>query len=148
MSVRQATTQDTNALKLCIDRAYAPFKAALPDLPEVSSGLEEDIQAHSVFVAETGGRIAGGAVLVLDGETAVLFNVAVDPDHGEKGIGRRLIEACCAQAAQRGYSDISLATHAAMPDNVALYRHLGWLEYERSGNKVRMHKPLGGVRSA
>ena len=35
-----------------------------------------------------------------------------------------------------------LNTHAAMPDNVALYQHLGWETSGQHGNTVAMRKAI------
>jgi len=35
-----------------------------------------------------------------------------------------------------------IATHVGMPQNAALYSHLGWSEAERNGNKILMKKAL------
>ncbi|MEW4460951.1 GNAT family N-acetyltransferase [Roseibium algicola] len=137
-----AKLQDVPALKTCIDRAYALVKSTLPDLPDVSSGLEEDIGQNQVFVAETDGRIVGCAILGLHGQSAHLMNIAVDPDSRGMGIGRLLMETVEVFASESGATEIHLATHVAMPENVALYAHLGWSELERNGNKVLMKKDL------
>jgi N-acetylglutamate synthase-like GNAT family acetyltransferase len=141
-AIRKAKLQDAPHLKACIDRAYAPVKAALPDLPDVSGGIEDDISDNHVFVAETGDRIAGCAILSLCGDSAHLMNIAVEPDSNGKGIGRKLIEAAEAFARGNGAREIRLATHVGMPGNVALYAHLGWSKMERSGNKILMKKDL------
>ncbi len=141
-AIRRANLQDVNALKQCIDRAYAPVKARLNGLPDVSAGLESEITDNVVYVAETGENIIGCAVLTVDGKTAQLVNIAVDPDYAGRGAGRKLIDVIEAHARDRGAIEIRLTTHIAMPENVALYAHLGWSETGRSGNKVRMSKPI------
>jgi N-acetylglutamate synthase-like GNAT family acetyltransferase len=141
-AIRRANLQDVNALKQCIDRAYAPVKARLSDLPDVSAGLESEIADNVVYVAETDEKLIGCSVLAIDGELAQLVNFAVDPEYGGRGAGRRLIEVIETHARDMGAIEIQLATHAGMPENVALYAHLGWSETGRSGNKVRMSKPI------
>ncbi|MCK7615838.1 GNAT family N-acetyltransferase [Roseibium sediminicola] len=131
-----------NRLKTCIDRAYQPVKSRLPDLPDVSAGLAEDIRDHHVFVAELDGELAGCAILSLSGTSAHLMNIAVDPDAKGMGLGRLLIEHLERYARAGGATELHLATHVGMPDNVALYSHLGWSETSRNGNKVLMKKDL------
>lgn len=79
--------------------------------------------------------MVAGRVLHLD-------NLAVHPDHGGKGLARRLITTAEQAARADGYDTLHLATHVDMPNNVALYTRLGWVEIQRSGNKVMMAKPL------
>jgi len=40
-AIRKAKLQDAPHLKACIERAYAPVKSTLPDLPDVSSGIAD-----------------------------------------------------------------------------------------------------------
>ncbi|WP_209000445.1 GNAT family N-acetyltransferase [Labrenzia sp. DG1229] len=141
-SIRKAKMQDVAALKRCIERAYAPVKARLSDLPDVSAGLEEDIATKTVLVTETGGKISGCIILNLDGVPAQLENVAVDPDFKGLGLGRKLMEKAEEFACKSGATAIQLATHANMPENVSLYSHLGWSETLRTGNKIMMKKDL------
>ncbi|CTQ73030.1 GNAT family N-acetyltransferase [Roseibium alexandrii] len=141
-AIRRANLQDMNALKQCIDRAYAPVKTRLSDLPDVSAGLESEITDNVVYVAETDEKLIGCAILAIDGELAQLVNIAVDPEYGGRGAGRRLIEVIETHARDMGAIEIQLATHIGMPENVALYAHLGWSETGRSGSKVGMSKPI------
>lgn len=141
-AIRRAELQDAPAVKRCIDRAYAPVKQRLADLPEVSAGIEEDITDQVVFVAVTGTAVAGCAVLSVNGPVAHLMNVAVDPDFKGRGIGGHLIGAVEGHAQEAGCKKLRLATHVGMPENVQLYMHLGWSETGRTGNKVLMSKSL------
>ncbi|WP_298986565.1 GNAT family N-acetyltransferase [uncultured Roseibium sp.] len=141
-AIRKAEMQDAAALKTCIERAYAPVRLKLSDLPDVSAGIEEDIAGNEVFIAETDGCTAGCAILSFDGSRAHLSNIAVDPDFKGQGIGTALIGAVEAAARAKEVLVIHLATHVSMPENVALYSRLGWLETQRTGNKVLMEKSL------
>lgn len=142
VTYRQAHPADAEALAACIDRAYAQYRAEIPDLPDVSSGVAEDIANHDVWVAERGADIVGGLILVRREDDALLANLAVDPRATGAGIGRALIglaEEACLKA---GRHTLRLATHVAMPGNIALYTRLGWQETGRDGTKVQMEKRL------
>lgn len=141
MHIRQATQSDTEALVRVIDRAYEIYKIELPDLPDVSSGVEDEIAEGNVWVAESG-SVVGGVFLTFDGTEAVLTNIAVDPIRSGEGIGKALIAHAEAECKKRGVLTLKLATHVKMPENVALYSHLGWVETGREGNKVYMSKQL------
>jgi GNAT superfamily N-acetyltransferase len=141
-AIRKANLQDVAALKMCIDRAYAPVKQRLKDLPDVSGDLEEEIANKHVFITEIGDTPAACAVLSLDGEKAHLANVAVDPNMKGQGLGRLMMNFVEEFARQQGSQEICLATHIKMPENVELYRHLGWHETSRTGNKILMRKEL------
>ena len=141
MHIRKATQSDNEALVKVIDRAYEIYKIELPDLPDVSSGVEDDIADGNVWVAESGG-IVGGVFLTFDKSDAVLTNIAVDPIRSGEGIGKALIAHVQAECKKRGFLTLKLATHIKMPENIALYSHLGWVETGCDGNKVFMSKQL------
>lgn len=141
-AIRKAELQDAAALKTCIERAYAPVRMKLSDLPDVSAGIDEDIANNEVFIAETDNRIAGCAILSVNGRISHLTNVAVDPDFKGQGVGKALIGAVEDAARTKKILAIHLKTHVAMPENVALYNRLGWQETQRAGNKVLMEKKL------
>lgn len=140
--IRRAEPQDARGLAACIEAAYADYAARIADLPAVSEGIADDIAGHRVWVAERDGELAGGIVLVPKEGFLLLANVAVHPACAGLGIGRALIERAEADCRRLGLRELRLATHVAMPENVRLYRHLGWRETGRSGNKVRMKKTL------
>ncbi|WP_428671860.1 GNAT family N-acetyltransferase, partial [Roseibium sp.] len=109
-AIRRAEMQDAAAVKSCIDRAYAPVKSKIDDLPDVSAGVEEDIASNVVFVAETGAGIAGCAILGLASGSAHLSNVAVDPAFKGLGLGKALIGTAETHARNNGAREIHLAT--------------------------------------
>ena len=140
--LRTARPQDADALTACFTAAYAAYREKIPDLPPVDQGIAEDIAAHSVWVAEIAGTLVGGAVLVLEDDRATLANIATHPDYGGRGVARALIGRIEEETRRAGATTLNLATHVAMPDNVAFYEGLGWRESGRDGNKILMTKPL------
>ena len=107
-AIRNGKLQDIAALKRCIDRAYAPVKACLNDLPDVSAGLDDDIATRTVLVAETGGKVSGCAILSFGDGMAHLMNIAVDPDFMGQGLGKLLIGKVEELARKRGANCIRL----------------------------------------
>lgn len=140
--IRPAVASDAAGLASCLRAAYSPARQRGVELPAIDQGLEEDIRNRLVWVAEVDGRIVGGLIASIEAETAQLVNIAVNPTRGGNGIGRRLIEIAQRKLADAGAKQISLATHVDMPENVALYRHLGWRETDRVGNKVFMIRDI------
>jgi N-acetylglutamate synthase-like GNAT family acetyltransferase len=143
-TLRRAEQSDAAGLATCIDAAYAPDAARLPDLPDVSADIAEEIAQHQVWVAEIDGTIIGGLVIVPQPDFMLLANVAVHPRHAGAGLGRALLELAETESLDQGYRELRLTTHVGMPDNVRLYEHLGWREIQREGNKVAMKKLIGG----
>ena len=60
-----------------------------------------------------------------------IANVAVHPEFQGQGLGRGLLELGEAEAKRLGYSELCLATHLLLAENLSLYTHLGWSETGR-----------------
>lgn len=142
LSIRRAHPPDGGPLRHVITDAYEKYRARIPDLPDVSGGLGESIERKLVWVAEEAGQIVGGLILVADGTKYHLENVAVANGHAGKGIGSQLMAKAESFAKSNGGRKIVLTTHSAMPENVALYSHLGWQVTGESGTKIHMEKQL------
>lgn len=143
--IRKAQQADADALVLCIDAAYAQYTSRISDLPPVSEGCDEEITKDRVWAAVEDGQVVGGVFLIPQDGFMKLANVAVHPDHDGKGIGRALVAHAENEAKRQGYDEMRLNTHVAMPENVALYTHLGWEEISRNGNTVSMRKIIKGA---
>ena len=141
-TLRRAEIGDAGGLASCLDAAYATYRERIADLPVMSENCAEEIAEHLVWVAESGGRIVGGLVLVPNDGFMLLANVAVHPDLRGRGLGRRLLTLAETEARDRGYAELRLTTHADMPETLQLYARNGWLQTGREGNKVRMRKAL------
>jgi GNAT superfamily N-acetyltransferase len=57
-----------------------------------------------------------------------LEQLSVHPDHAGRGIGRALLRAGCAWAAEQGYPEITLATYRDIPWNGPFYASEGFVE--------------------
>ena len=144
-NIRTAMLSDADALTSCIDAAYGRYENRISDMPQVSDGIADEITNNQVWVAVVGNEVIAGLFLVPQDGFMKLANLAVHPDHGGKGIGRKLTEHSENEARRQGYREMRLNTHVAMPENVQLYEHLGWEEVSRSGNIVSMRKYLTDV---
>ena len=142
LRIRIANITDADALASCIDAAYAQYANRISDLPAVSEGCADDIVNNQVWVAVIGAKIIGGLVLVRRNKAIKLANVAIHPDYSGQGLGQKLVALAEYKAKEQGFSEISLNTHALMPENVQFYRRLGWEETSKKGNTVSMRKRL------
>jgi ribosomal protein S18 acetylase RimI-like enzyme len=84
-----------------------------------------------VTVAERGGLIVGLVVLDQGQGEIVIDNVAVHPAHQGTGVGRALLEHAEDVARDAELSSVCLYTHERMVENLALYRRIGYVEYDR-----------------
>ncbi|MDA0367289.1 MAG: GNAT family N-acetyltransferase [Proteobacteria bacterium] len=140
--IRPATLPDAATLAACIDAAYAKYTKRISDMPTFSDGIADDITNNQVWMAVQDNEIVAGLILVPQDRFMKLANLAVHPSHSGKGIGRKLIELSEREAKRQGFDELRLNTHADMPENIQLYRHLGWVEVSRQDSTVSMTKHL------
>lgn len=147
MIIRKATDLDLSAVSACVNAAYRHYvdRIGRPPGPMLED-YADVIARHQVAVVETEGIVAGVIVLARTAEGFLLDNVAVLPEFQGRGIGRRLLEFAEDEARRQGYRDIYLYTHEKMTENQALYRKIGYVEYDRRFEKglsrVYMKKQL------
>ncbi|MGC1495509.1 MAG: GNAT family N-acetyltransferase [Sulfitobacter sp.] len=138
--VRRAVESDADALASCIGAAYARYHGLA--LPDVAGDIDQEIAAHWVWVFESSDIIVGGIVMSQSQDKAHLRNLAVHPAHGGQGIASALIRTALDAMRTQGVRSVELATHVGMPENLALYSHLGWHETGRAGDKVFMSRMI------
>ena len=80
-----------------------------------------------VAVDEADVPVGFAAVGPLDGQ-GYLHEIDVHPEHGQRGLGRRLVEAACDWAREQGFTQIQLSTFRHIPWNAPFYARLGFRE--------------------
>jgi GNAT superfamily N-acetyltransferase len=100
------------------------------------SVLTETTADEVLKAAEAHGRLwvaladdvpAGFAhVEVLEPTVAHLEEIDVHPQHGRRGVGRRLVMAVCTWAETTGYRAVTLTTFRDVPFNMPFYARLGF----------------------
>lgn len=139
---RRAGAADTEAVTDCIAAAYSDAMRDIPDLPDVTDGVGDDITAHQAWVATMDEGIVGFIVFDQVDSAMMIFNLAVSPKAQGAGLARRLIEIAEQEARDSGVTMLRLRTHKSMQRTVSIYLHLGWGEEEMSGNTILMEKEL------
>lgn len=142
-----AEPADAPAIKNCVDAAYRHYVARIGKPPgPMLDDYANVIASRRVFVVRSGATIVGVLVLIETADGILLDNVAVDPRHQGRGLGRRLIDFAEREARSRGYAALDLYTHESMRENVTLYRALGYTETgrreERGYRRVYLRKSL------
>src|SRR5262245_36025329 len=85
-----------------------------------------------LWVALTDDRPVGFAhVELLEPGAAHLEEIDVHPDHGRRGLGRRLVTAVCEWATTQGYGSVTLTTFRDVPWNMPFYARLGFADIPR-----------------
>ncbi|MEK6217500.1 MAG: GNAT family N-acetyltransferase [Boseongicola sp.] len=141
-AIRTATADDADKIRQVIESAYAIWIKRLPDLPDVASGASGEIEAGRMHVLEIGGVVAGVLNADTHHDTLHVMNIAVEPKHSGKGVGRALIAHAETLAKHARVHRLALATHKDMGGNVSMYEHLGWHVTGTKGNKVLMQRNL------
>lgn len=91
--------------------------------------LEDAQQRGHLWVALADDVPVGFAHLMVFGPSiAHLEEIDVHPEHGRRGLGRRLVLASCQWAATNGYSWVTLTTFREVPWNMPFYARLGFKE--------------------
>ncbi|WP_052863710.1 GNAT family N-acetyltransferase [Streptomyces niger] len=101
--------------------APPPDPAVLPGgyvVETVAQGSTVDARAFAAT-----GEVAAGGRVALAGTTAVFDQVRTDPAHRRQGLGRVVMTALAARAAQQGATQGVLV---ARDDGLSLYRAMGW----------------------
>ena len=147
-SFRSAMGADASKVAALVNAAYGHYVERIGMLPRpMTDDYAEVIANQQVTVAESLGTIVGMIVLTIDDEGFLVDNVAVDPSHRGKGLGRALLEFAEAEARRAGFDSIYLCTHEKMTENLALYSRIGYIEYDRRSqgdfSLVYMRKHLG-----
>jgi len=129
--IRQASSADRPAVERIVHAAYTKYVAPIGKSPgPMNDDYAARIAQQAVWLLIASGEIAGILVLLEEDHHLLLDNVAVDPRHQGKGIGRALIDFAEQEAGRRGHAEIRLYTHQAMHENIAMYPRLG---YEETG---------------
>lgn len=142
--IRQAIAEDSGGLKACMESAYAGYQARMGGrrLPPMDVDYLSEIENYPVWVVESEGCIIGGLIMDFDSGRASIANIAVSPDFQGQGIGGRLMQYAEATAREKSFSELHLATHVLLEENLSLYRHLGWQETGRDEFRVQMKKAI------
>jgi GNAT superfamily N-acetyltransferase len=147
-SFRTATTADAPEMAALVNAAYGHYVERIGMLPRpMTDDYAKVIANQQVTIAENHGTIVGLIVLTVDDEGFLIDNVAVDPSHRGKGLGRALLEFAETEARRRGFDSIYLYTHEKMTENLTIYSRIGYVEYDRRSqgefSLVYMRKHLG-----
>ena len=130
---RRAAEGDVEAVTELVQRAYDVYLTRLGLRPgPMDDDYGDAIRTRETWVAESGERIVGLLVLVLEDEALLLDNVAVDPEAQGRGIGRSLLALAERRAREAALPVVRLYTNVVMEENQRLYESLGYVETRRA----------------
>ncbi len=132
-SLRIATEEDAPGVTACVHNAFRHYIERIGRKPgPMLMDYAKEIREHQVWIAESMDRNMAGIVVLCTTEEGFLLDViAVEPSYQGKGVGKLLLEFSEAEALRHGYDSIYLFTHEKMTENQALYKKIGYVEYDR-----------------
>ncbi|WJY17522.1 GNAT family N-acetyltransferase [Alteriqipengyuania flavescens] len=142
--------------------ARAADAEALPDIEAAAGALFRDVDdigtagTHAIstdaqrayiarghcLVAEADGRIVGFVTCRPEGRELAMVELDVHPDHQKKGIGAALVRGCLIDAANAGFSAVTLTTFRHVPWNAPFYARLGFVEVEHLDTHPRLEAEI------
>ncbi len=145
--IAPATLQQVSAIEQCAVLAYKPYIARMNKTPApMVADFKKQVQQQWVHVALLTEKTIGYIVCYPMHNTLHLENVAVLPDYHGMGVGKMLIQTAEAQALEKGLIEIQLYTNVLMHENIKMYAHLGFEEYDRKNQdgfeRVFFRKPV------
>lgn len=131
--MRPATAADVAAIEAIVQAAYSPYIERIGREPgPMLENYRQLVQNGGVHVLENAGSVQGFIILLDDGDTLLLDNLAVAPDAQGLGYGRLLMDFAECQALNAGRATIRLYTNEAMNENITLYTRRGYVETHRA----------------
>jgi ribosomal protein S18 acetylase RimI-like enzyme len=142
--IREATPEDSDSLKKCMESAYSTYQDRMGGvrLPPMDVDYSSEIKNFPTWVVESEGGILGGLIMIFEKDRAAIANIAVNPKFQGQGIGGELMRFAESKARESGFSELRLATHVLLDENISLYRHLGWEETGRDKTRVFMKREI------
>ena len=130
--LRSACMEDAPAVTECVHNAFRHYIERIGREPgPMRMDYAYEIREHQVWVVEQNGRVIGALVMCIKEEGFLLDVIAVEPFHQGTGVGRLMLEFAEAEAQRQGFDSIYLYTHEKMTENQALYKIIGYVEYDR-----------------
>lgn len=147
-AIRPARASDVDGLVAMEEAVFASDRLSRRSLRHLLSS-----PAAAMLVSEECGRLAGyAAVLFRSGSgSARLYSIAVAPEAAGAGIGRGLLDAALAAAAERGCTHLRLEVREDNPRAIALYERNGFTQsgrrpdyYADGQAALRYARPVAG----
>ncbi len=130
--IRLAQQADQEAIVACVQLAYAPYIARIGKKPAPMLAQYTSLIALGVvYVLSLDEGIQGVLVMMPQGRSMFVENVAVAPRFQGHGLGRILLSFVEQQACTKQLEEICLYTNEMMTENLRFYHHLGFEEEER-----------------
>lgn len=134
--IRRAIAADRERMGAIARAAYAKYVTRIGREP---APMVADFAAHiargEAVVIERSSQVGGFMIAWPEADAYLIDNIAVDPLTQGQGFGRQLIEHAVSEARRFRLSALRLYTNVSMTENLAIYRHVGFVETHRAMEK-------------
>lgn len=147
IAIRQAQEEDQRAVVACVRAAYSKYIARIGKEPApMLADYEALIARGNVYVIPDEAEVRGVLVMMPQGKSMFVENVAVHPSWQGQGLGRALMAFVEERAREEHLDEIRLYTNELMTENLRFYHRLGFEEegrrMEDGYNRVFLRKVL------
>lgn len=125
MRIRPARADEADALTDLAMRSKASWGYDAAFMQQVHPDMlvsRDDIERSHCLIAEDEGRLCGYVLTFINGETALLRDLFIDPAYFGRGVGRELFDLALEHAKAQGARVLTLQSD---PNARAFYEHLG-----------------------
>jgi ribosomal protein S18 acetylase RimI-like enzyme len=148
-AIRKAEVEDAAHLRVIARAAYAKYVARIGrEPPPMLADFPAEIAAGRVIVIEKHQALCGYMIAWPESDAYLIDNIAIDPACQGEGLGGKLIDYAIGEARRLRLPALRLYTNVLMPENLSLYRHLGFIEthrvIEHGLHRVYMRLDLAG----
>jgi ribosomal protein S18 acetylase RimI-like enzyme len=132
IAIRQAQEEDQEAVVACVRAAYSRYIARIGKEPAPMLADYEALIAHgNVYVIPDEAEVRGVLVMMAQGKSMFVENVAVHPRWQGQGLGRALMAFVEERAREERLDEVRLYTNELMTENLRFYHRLGFEEEGR-----------------
>ena len=146
-----AALEDVEAISVLSQRAYEAYIPVINARPlPMDADYADFVKNHEAWVLRQEGTITACAVLEIQSDHLMIYNLAIDPDCQGNGWGRHLLRFGIDRALALGFKEVRLYTNALMTANREWYRRAGFTETHQVqvGDKLVVYMSMaldGGI---
>jgi ribosomal protein S18 acetylase RimI-like enzyme len=130
--IRRANSADVADIHELIRRAYSHYVSILGYEPgPMRRNYNVQLMRNPVWLAEAEGNLAGLLELIIEPDHVVVEDLAIDPIHQNRKLGRWFMDFAEKVARLNGLGVMRTYTNQHMQQNIAIYLHLGYHETHR-----------------
>jgi len=107
---------------------FEPLVPVLSEADENDDRIRAEIRlpGRAAYRGRVGDEVVGAATMRWEQDEGEIVHIAVLPQRRGQGLGKAIVEALLAVAAERGVASVVVGTANSSLDNIAFYQHCGF----------------------